>query len=386
MLALTAKKLFTPLEEIQQPLVLIEGCRIVRVCARSAAEIPRGAQHIDFGDAILGPGFIDIHIHGGMGYDVMRGDEADRALFEKFLVAHGVTGYYPTTVTASIPETLRALERLAKALENPGEEQSEGCARPLGIHLEGPFLSHLRRGVHPVEKLLAPDVKTFERFWEASRGQIRVITIAPELPGALHVISEANRRGVCVSIGHSDATLEQAKAGIGAGARHATHTFNAMRPLGHRDPGIAGEVLNNTGVSADIIADGIHVHPSMIHLFVQAKGMEQAVLITDATAASGMPEGKYYLGALEVEVRDGKCLHDGRLAGSVLTLDRAVQNAMEFAGLDLQRSLRLATLNPARAVNISKGFVEDGAEADLVVLTPAGEVKATMVKGKVVEN
>ncbi|HEX8925020.1 MAG TPA: N-acetylglucosamine-6-phosphate deacetylase [Terriglobales bacterium] len=381
MLALTANALFTPLERIEQPVVLIDDGKVVSISSRSAAEIPSSAQHMDFADAILAPGLIDLHVHGGVGYDVMQEDATARAAFERFLAQHGVTSYYPTTVTASLNETLRALGHLASAVEEAEKSAEPNRSRPLGIHLEGPFLSHLRRGVHPPEKLATPDVKTFDRFWQAARGRIRVMTIAPELSGALEVIAEANRRGVCVSIGHSDATLEQAKAGVAAGACHATHTFNAMRPLGHRDPGIAGEVLSDAGISADIIADGIHVHPTMVRLFLQAKGAERAVLITDATAATGMPEGQYMLGSLEVEVRDGKCLHDGKLAGSVLTLDRAVRNTMEFGGLDLQQSVRLASLNPARTVNIDKGTLQAGRAADLVALSPSGEVKAIIVNG-----
>jgi N-acetylglucosamine-6-phosphate deacetylase len=259
-------------------------------------------------------------------------------------------------------------------------------AKPLGIHLEGPFLSHLRRGVHPPEKLLSPDLSTFEKFWRAAGGHIRLMTIAPELPGALEVIREASKRGVCVSMGHSDATLEQAQNGIAAGACHATHSFNAMRPLGHRDPGIVGCILSSSNLDADIIADGIHVHPSVVRMFLQAKGAEHSVLITDATSATGMPEGSYRLGSLDVEVRDGRCLHDGRLAGSVLTLDRAVSNTMRFAEWSLQQSLRLATLNPARVVNITKGTLQPWCDADLVVMTSTGEVRATVVQGRLSEN
>ncbi len=385
MLALTASALLTPLERIDHPLVLIDDGKIIGVSSRSATEIPSGAKHVHFGHASLAPGLIDLHIHGGVGYDVMQHDEAGRAAFERFLVQHGVTAYLPTTVTASLTETLRALEYLARAVQQREMDREPQRARPLGIHLEGPFLSHLRRGVHPPEKLLAPDVTTFDRLWQAAQGQIRIMTIAPEIPGALEVIAEANRRGVCVSIGHSDATLEQARAGIAAGARHATHTFNAMRPLGHRDPGIAAEVLTNTAVSADIIADGIHVHSSMVRLFLQAKGSDRAVLITDGTAATGMPDGQYMLGSLEVEVRDGKCLHDGKLAGSVLTLDRAVRNTLEFAGLDLQQVVQFASLNPARTLQLDRGIVAEGCPADLIALSPSGEVKATVVNGVVAQ-
>jgi N-acetylglucosamine-6-phosphate deacetylase len=385
MLAITARALFTPLETVEHPLVLMDGGKIVRLSSLSSSDIPGGAKHIDFGDSILAPGLLDLHVHGAVGYDLMQDDEAGRAAFEKFLVRHGVTSYCPTTLTASLADTLRALERLGRAVEQAEREGGNSRACPLGIHLEGPFLSHLRRGVHPLESLLPPTPDTFKRFWQASLGKIKVMTIAPELPGALEVIAEAAKLGVCVSIGHSDATLEQAKAGIAAGGRHATHTFNAMRPLGHRDPGIVGEVLSNVGITADIIADGVHLHPSIVRVFVQAKGAAGTVLVTDATSATGMPDGRYMLGPLEVEVRDGKCLHDGKLAGSVLTLDRAVRNAMEFAGIDLQQSLRLVTLNPARALKTNTGVLEEGSTADLVVLTPSGDVRATLARGAIVQ-
>jgi len=224
----------------------------------------------------------------------------------------------------------------------------------------------------------------FDRFWQAARGHIRVLTIAPELPGAIEVITEAAKRGVCVSLGHSDAELDAARAGVASGARHATHTFNAMRPLGHRDPGILGEVLTDPRLSADIIVDGIHLDPTVVQLFLKAKGPDGAVLITDATAATGMPDGRYRLGSLEVEVRDGKCMSEGNLAGSVLTMDRAVRNVMQFARWDLQSAVRLATRNPARVVGLDAvGILQSGVPADLVVLTPKGEVKNTIIRGAV---
>jgi N-acetylglucosamine-6-phosphate deacetylase len=341
---------------------------------------------MDFGDGILAPGFIDMHIHGGAGHDVMEAGAGALPPLEKFLAGHGVSSYFPTTVTAPLEATLAALARLADAVEaaeadgNPNEAR----ARPLGIHLEGPFISHVRRGVHPGENLVTPSLTGFERYWQAARGRIRVMTIAPELPGAMEVIAEASRRGVCVSFGHSDADLNAARAGVGAGARHATHTFNAMRPLDHREPGILGEVLSDERLSADIIADGVHVDPAVVDLFIKAKGPEGAVLITDATAATGMPEGRYRLGSLEVEVKDGRCMANGKLAGSVLTMDRAVRNVMEFARWDLQKALRLATLNPARVAALSgRGELKPGARADVVVLSPNGEVRNTIVGGKV---
>jgi N-acetylglucosamine-6-phosphate deacetylase len=213
------------------------------------------------------------------------------------------------------------------------------------------------------------------------------MTVAPELAGAQELIAEAATRGVCVSVGHSNADLNATRKAVFSGARHATHTFNAMRPLDHREPGIIGEVLTNQQLTADVIVDGIHVDPAIVKLLLRAKGPEGAVLITDATSATGMPDGRYWLGSMEMEVKDGKCLFDGKLAGSILTMDKAVRNVMTFAGWDLQQSLRLATLNPSKVVNAAKkGIVAPGADADLVVLTPDGEVRATIVKGGVIHE
>lgn len=388
MIALTAKRLYTPLQQVEQPLVLVEGRRIVEVSTRAARQIPQGIRLVDFGDSVLSPGFVDIHIHGGAGHDVMEADPAGLPAVEQLLAKHGVTSYFPTTVTAPIDQTLSALDRLAAAIEQAeaAERSNSRRAQPLGIHLEGPFISHARRGVHPSQNLLPPTLEMFERFWQASRGHIRVMTIAPELEGARDVIAEAARRGLCVSMGHSDADLNSARAGVAAGARHATHAFNAMRPLHHREPGIIGEMLTDSQLSADIIADGIHLDPTIVKLFLQAKGPDGAVLVTDATAATGMPDGRYRLGSFDVEVKDGKCLAEGKLAGSVLTMDRAVRNVMQFAQLELQAALRLATLNPAQVAGLpSRGKLEASSEADIVVLSPNGEVRSTIVHGAVAE-
>ena len=347
----------------------------------------------DFGDGVMAPGYVDLHIHGSAGYDVM--DDSAEALpaIEQLLARHGVTSYFPTTVSAPMDTTLRALERLADAIENRERERERQNADdkiralPLGIHLEGPFISHVRRGVHPPENLLTPKLSTFEQFWHAARGRIRMMTIAPELEDAPEVIAEAARRGVCVSLGHSDADFEAAGRGIAAGARHATHTFNAMRPLDHRtvdhrSPGILGAVLTDRRVSADIIADGVHLDPAIVKLFAEAKGPEQTVLITDAISATGMPDGRYRLGSFEVDVRDGKCMADGKLAGSVLTMDRAVRNLARFAEWDLPQAVAAASRNPARAAGIAnKGVLKVGADADFVVLSREGEVLRTFVGG-----
>jgi N-acetylglucosamine-6-phosphate deacetylase len=381
----TARRLYTPLEEIENPLLVVEDGLISQLSSRGANEVPANTSLIDFGDAVLAPGFVDIHMHGGAGLDLMRSLPSELPRLGSFLTTHGVTGYFPTTVAAPLDATCAALGRLADAIEAAQAASNDNPvqARPLGIHLEGPFLSHKRRGVHPPENLVAPTLEIFDRLWQAARGHVRMMTIAPEIPGALKVIAEAARRKVCVSIGHSDAEMPVAQDAVKAGARHATHTFNAMRPLDHRDPGIIGEVLSDDRISADIIVDGIHLAPAIVKLFLRAKGRERAVLITDAISATGMPDGRYQLGPIEVDVKDGKCTSNGSLAGSVLTMDRAVRNVTQFSNWSLRDAVQAATLNPARAAGLSKhGVLAPGADATFIAMNPAGEVLKTIVRGR----
>ena len=381
---LLARQLFTPLDAIEDAVLVMEDGIISAVGARADVRIPPNARVVDFGDSVLAPGLIDIHIHGGAGHDVMEGSDEGLAAIERLMTTHGVTSYCPTTVTAPVDATLRSLDALGKAVDRATSATGGGTrARPLGVHFEGPFLSHAKRGVHPPTLLRPASRELFDRMWQAAGGRVTVMTIAPEIEGAIDLIGEANRRGVCVSLGHSDAKLPQTRAAINAGARHATHTFNAMRPLDHRDPGLLGAVLTDRAVTADIIVDGIHVDPVMVDLFVRAKGAEASVLITDAISATGMPDGTYMLGGFAVQVHDGRCELDGRLAGSVLTLDRALRNTMKFANITLQNAIRMATLNPANVLGVAKrkGKLSVGADADIAVFTPTGEVVRTIIGG-----
>ena len=380
---LLARQLLTPLERIDDAVLVVEDGIISAAGGRADVTLPTNAQVIDFGDAILTPGLIDIHIHGGAGHDVMEGSDANLAAVERLLAKHGVTSYCPTTMTAPMTETLASLEKLGEAVNRAKTDAQADRAQPLGIHLEGPFLSHARCGVHAPVHLQPASAQVFAPMWDAAGGNIRMLTIAPELTGALELISDATRRGVRVSIGHTNASMAEATAGIKAGARHATHTFNAMRRMEHRDPGVLGAILTNDTLTADIIVDGLHVEPEIVDLFVRAKGLDRAVLITDATSATGMPDGVYRLGSFEVQVRDGRCEAHGKLAGSVLAMDRAISNVMKFARLTFQDSIRLATLNPACALGIEdrKGMLKPGADADVAVFSRAGEVQRTIVRG-----
>src|SRR5579859_850396 len=378
---LTADRLLTPSEIIESPVVVIEDERIFAVGARNAMEVPSG-RRFDFPGTTLAPGLIDIHIHGGAGHDVMESDASGLNALERSLRQSGVTAYVPTTVTAPMEVLLSALDMLGKHV---AQKSSNTGVRALGIHLEGPFISHAKRGVHPTADLLQPSPALLERFWQASHGTIRIITIAPELPGAVETIEQARKLGIVVSLGHSNANAAETQAAIDAGAAHATHTFNAMRPLDHREPGILGVTLTDVRLTADIIADGIHVAPAVVDLFIKAKGLERAILITDAISATGKPDGSYRLGEMEVTVRDGRCEHQGKLAGSVLTLDRAVRNAVAFAGIPMQAALTLATLNPARrlALEGDRGTIAPGRIADLIALTSSGEIAFAMAAGQI---
>lgn len=373
--------MLTPRRQVRDAVALVEDGAIRVAGSRAEVEVPAGARVVEYpAESVLAPGLVDLHIHGAAGHDVMEGEELALREIETFLARHGVTSYLPTTVTAPLDDTLRALDRLAEHIE-AWEPGGVPRARPLGIHLEGPFLSHAKRGVHPPEHLLRPTLGAFERLWEAAQGRLLMMTVAPELEGAEQVIAAAARHGVAVSLGHSDAGTEAALAAVRAGACHATHTFNAMRALAHRDPGVLGVALAEP-ITADIIADGIHVHPAVLRMFLAAKGAERAVLITDATSATGLGDGRYRLGGFQVEVSGGCSMAEGRLAGSVLTLDRAVRNVMEFAGWPLGDALRLAGENPARVIGRRKGVIEPGADADLVVMTSAGEVQQAIVAGR----
>lgn len=376
-IAITARTAFTPLDSIENPVIVVEDGRILSLASRDSAEIPTNAHFIELGDSIVAPGLIDVHIHGGAGHDVMEQSRDGLARFERHLASCGITSYCPTTITAPLDVTLKALGWLAEA-KNYTRDASR--ARPLGFHLEGPFLSHAKRGVHPPENLVQPSPDMFERFWQAASGNIDMITIAPELPGAIETIKLAASRNVCVSLGHSNATLQETQRGIEAGGRHATHTFNAMRALDHREPGILGEFLYNDAVSADIIADGVHVHPEVVSLFLRAKGRDKAVLITDALSATGMGDGHFRLGDFDIEVNGDRCEHNGVLAGSILTLDRAVRNVQKFAKWPLQHAIQLATLNPARALGHQDiGVIAPGARADLVAISADGQVQRTIL-------
>jgi N-acetylglucosamine-6-phosphate deacetylase len=338
---LTARRLLTDIGQVEWPVIEVDeaGC---------ISDISSDPIALSGETTTLTSAFFDVHTHGAVGVDVMSASSADMARLCSFYAARGVAYFLPTTATASRETTLRTLASLADAIE-AGPQAAQ--AQPLGIHLEGPFLSHLRRGVHPEALLEPPSIALFDDFWQASRGHIALMTLAPETPGALALIRHATALGVRISLGHSNATAAETQAAINAGAVSATHTFNAMRPLDHREPGILGTVLDTPSLYAEMICDGVHVSPPMVRLWYRSKAATQrAVLVTDSMSATGMPEGSYTLAGLPVSVVGGRAtLTDSptTLAGSVLTLDAAVANLQHFTGCSLGEATLCAAHSPA---------------------------------------
>jgi N-acetylglucosamine-6-phosphate deacetylase len=379
---LTADSLWDGEKTLAHPRIEIEEGKIRSIDSDEGAA--SDANTLTFAGATLAPAFFDVHLHGAAGHDVMEATPEALSAIGNFLATRGTANYLATTVTAPIDVTLKALDGLAKLIENPEAlDASSTAALPIGIHLEGPFLSPAKCGVQPREYLQDPSATLFDRLFEAAAGKIRLMTIAPELDGATDLIRHATARGVRVSLGHSNATAAKTLAAIAAGAISATHTFNAMRPLDHREPGILGTVLTNDSLYAELICDGIHSHPEMTRLWWRAKGAERAILVTDAMSAAGMPDGEYRLGDFPVQVSGGRAMARGVLAGSVLTLDRALGNFIEFTAAPLEQALRLLSANPAAMTGQTDraGRVAVGEPANLVAVNAQGKLIASLRNG-----
>jgi N-acetylglucosamine-6-phosphate deacetylase len=385
-LKITAEKLWDGTGLLASPSIEIEDGIIAAIAGRkgSEASVPAQAGDHHFPAATLAPAFFDVHIHGAAGHDVMEATPEALAAIGRFLASRGTGSFLATTVTAPLDMTLKALDGLARLIDHPGQIHGQGVTRPIGIHLEGPFLSHAKCGVQPKEHLLEPSIAVFDKLFEAAGGHARLMTLAPELPGAIELAAHATARGVRISVGHSNATAAETRAAIAAGAASATHTFNAMRALDHREPGILGVVLTTDSLFSEMICDGIHTSPEIVNLWWRAKGPERAILVTDAMSAAGMPDGEYHLGGFAVQVANGRAMARGVLAGSVLTLDRALANFTQFTGAPLEQSLRLLTVNPAAMTGFSDqaGSIAVGKPANLVAIDAQGKLVASFHNGQ----
>jgi len=346
----------------------------------SLLEMAPGTPLLDGTNLIVFPGFIDLHIHGGGGADFM---DATETAIEKIIATHtchGTTGILATTMTEDPPRIKKAISAARSFARSKGNQL-------LGIHLEGPFVSHEFRGAQPAQYLQEPAVETLDTLVDDDYSLIRMLSYAPELKGTLAFTQELLDRNIIPSIAHTGATYEQCMTAIGAGMRHATHMFNGMLRLHHRQPGTVGAILDDPDTSVQLIADCIHIHPAVMRLLYRVKGPEKIVLITDAMQATGLQDGEYTLAGQKVTVTQGKAtLEDGTLAGSTLTLDRAVKNMVNEIGCDLPAAAKMASLNAATllGINDKKGSIMPGKDADLVIMNKDFQVTATMVQGEFV--
>ena len=381
MLAVDAGAILSPFEAFSPGRLVIRGDRIEAVGRATDVRVPDGAARFDAAQLTVVPGFIEPHIHGCGGFDMMHATPESMGVICKTLARHGTTAFLPTTVSAPADQLSSSVERLAALLHN-----EFAGARPLGIHLEGPFLSVKMRGTHQAANVVKPDAALLSSWIKLSGKQIKLLTLAPEVEGALTTAKFAQGFGVVVAMGHSDATFSESAEAADAGIHYAVHTFNAMRPLSHRDPGIVGAVLSDQRIYAEIIADGVHVAPEVVGIFAKAKGAARIILASDATSATGMPDGEYALGKHLVQVRSGVCRDaEGRLAGSTLTQDRALRNLIQWTGMRLGDALLSLTANPASALSLDgRGGIEPGAFADLTFLDKDLQVVRTYAGGALV--
>ncbi|HKV23527.1 MAG TPA: N-acetylglucosamine-6-phosphate deacetylase [Candidatus Acidoferrum sp.] len=383
---LHAGRALTPTSEIQDAGIFICDGVIKSIGPREGLTLPSGAVEIVAKDKTAIPGFLDVHIHGAGGRDVMEGSAEALTGVTKTVARHGTTSILATTVTASPEDTLRGVEGIARYISEQ-HEAGDPRAEVLGIHFEGPFLSPVRRGVHPPEWLRLPSAEYLEKLLRAAAGNAQLITLAPELLGAMPCIDAARKAGLVVGIGHTDATYEQTRAAIAHGAHHAVHVYNAMRPFSHRDSGVIGAVLTSQEVTAELIADGVHVEETAMKVLLQAKGPERMILISDGISATGMRDGNYILGKMEVTVSGGVCRNaEGKLAGSTLTLDRALRNVVSL-GIPFFDAVGMLTVNPAKLLGIEfkKGVLRTGADADIVLLDEGLQVTQVWTRGRAVE-
>jgi len=375
---------FTPTEVIKRGAVVIsDDGRIAYVGPMENAPRTDGLR-LDLRGRIVVPGFIDVHVHGGNGITFGESDQiaGDLAAYSKWVASAGVTGFL---CSISAPQA-EALVRMVRAYADALDAGTPG-AEALGLHLEGPFLSKEKKGAFNPAWLRQPAMEEAEAVLQAGRGWIRQMTLAPELPGAQEVAALFRAAGVVVSMGHTNADYELASAALRGNFTHVTHTFNAQRGFQHREPGVFGAILTSDEVTAELIADTVHVHPGAMKMLIRCLGADRVVLITDAMAGAGLPDGTYELVGHTVIVKEGRAtLPDGTLAGSTATLNQCVRNVHQTVGVPLLEAVKMASLNPARAMGFADrlGSIAVGKDASLAVIDEQANVYLTLVKGRIV--
>jgi len=365
---------------LAKAVIEIEGERITDIYEQSERTWDGRSYFLDHSNHYISPGFIDLHVHGALGRDFMDADMESFNIIGGHLARTGVTAFLATTLSAPFASILKVVETVKKS---PGFPL---VSKPLGVHVEGPFLNVEQCGAQNADYIKEITEEEIQLLIEATRGLKVIVTIAPEVKDNMHFIQTLRENGIVVSIGHSGATYEQALEGIKAGISHATHFFNAIPEFRHREPGVVGAVLESEKVSVELICDGIHVHPAFVRLVLDRKGLENVCLITDSILAAGLGDGDYILGKLNITVKgDETRLKDGgSLAGSVLTLNKAVKNVLDWTDLSLSEAVLMASLNPARVLGLDKvmGSIEKGKYANLTVYDKELQIKQTYVYGK----
>lgn len=361
--------IFTGEENIENGYLRFEGKTIIETGTMSHFQQQADEEVMDAAGKIMIPGMIDVHIHGGFGVDVMDADPEKLAFLSEQLLQEGVTTFFATTITQDYPAIEAALKSVKKAKE-------AGNTTIEGVHLEGPFISEKRAGAQPLEYISEPDIDLFLKWHEASGSQIKLVTYAPEKNGAREFEQVMVENGIVPSMGHTDAVREEL---LDSKTTHATHLFNGMRGLHHREAGVAGHALLSPQIQVEIIADGIHVHPDMVNLTYKLKGAKGIVLISDAMRAKGLPDGESELGGQKVFVKNGECrLENGSLAGSILTMDQAFRNIIKFTGCSIDEAVQMTSGNQAKEFGLtSKGFLKKGMDADFALMTEKLEVVET---------
>lgn len=363
--------------------VLIEEASIFAVLTKEQCESAAVDKHISYSeDHCLIPGMIDLHIHGAAGVDVMDGTPESLTTLCETLPQEGTTTFLATTMTMAQEKIEQSIKNVANYIENT----STNGAKIAGLHLEGPFISKERLGAHSQEFVKEPDEQLFDRWQKIANNHIRMVTLAPEVKNVNSFIEHIVKQGVVAAIGHTNATMKQTHAAIKAGCKHATHLFNAMSGVHHRDPGAAAAILAEPKLLAELIVDGYHLCPEIVDMTYRIKGSDSLCLVTDSMRAKCLAAGEYELGGHQVFVKEGQArLADGVLAGSVLKMCDAARNMMDYTHCTIEDLVKLTSVNPAKQIGIynQKGSIHPGKDADLVVLNKNKEVVLTLCSGQI---
>lgn len=372
--------IITPYEVLRGYGLLIENGEIVNINLEQHFS-NEAYKLIDGGGNYLSPGFIDIHNHGNSGFDVMDSSEGALDQIGNYHLSNGVTSYLGTIITSSYEDMIMAIENINNYVNK------DNVARILGIHLEGPFFNLSKKGAQPEKHIKLPDLNQMKAIFNIGQNRIKMVSIAPELNGALDIIKYLREKNIVVAMAHTNATYAEAKKGIDYGATIATHLYNGMRNFSHREPGIIGAVLNDDRVFCEIIYDRIHLHDVAVDIALKMKGYNKVVLVSDAMRATGLEDGEYELGNQRVKVLNKAArLESGNLAGSTLNLREAVYNMVSFLDVPIHEAVKMASLNAAKSINVNDklGSIEVGKKADLIFFDRDINIKKVILEGKIV--